>query len=255
MKWLKQYLKHRRENDVVKILTVLFVICAFCIGSSVISGINFYIKNNKQVEYSFEGPIVTDELLNEIKENKNIKDATALKTVPIEFLINGEIVNLECQMISKEYLKNVMGIDNFQSNLFYVNKQAMKIIFENKSQSVVKFMFQSEAEETSYKNGQIVSLLDNGEEESDMPVVYYCASSSELKDAAEAIILLEKHDLDGSIIQYLSIKGFQLKEREAVVMQNAEMNEMYLVIKYRVIICAICLFSGFVLKKYALPNS
>ena len=252
MKWLKHFMKLRRQNDVIKIITILFIICAFCIISAIMSGIGFYKKQNEQVAYTFEGNIVTDELLNEIKENKNIKNATPVKTVSIEFLVNGETIALECQMISKEYLENTMGIHNLQSNLFYANELAMDMIYKNKSQSAAKFMILSEEEEPTYKNGQIIVLPDKGEEESDMPVIYYCGSLSELKDAAEAIILLEKHDLDGSIKQYLSNKGFQLKERENVAIDNAEMNETLLVIKYRLIIAGICMVSALVLKKYAL---
>ncbi len=251
MKWLKQYIKLRRQNDVIKVLTVLFIICVFCIISSIVSGVSFYKKQNQQVAYSFQAASVTDELLEEIKENKYINIAAPMKKVAIQFLANGETKDFECVMISKEYLNNVMGIDDFQSNLFYVNKKAMDMIVMEKSQIAAKYVIQNEEEVLSYKNCQIVLLPDNREEE-DTPIVYYCASSNELKDASEAIILLEKHDLDGSVIQYLSGKGFQLEESEAVVEDKAEMNETFLVIKYRIIILMMCMVTGWVLKKYAL---
>ncbi len=252
MKWIKQFIHLRRQNDVIKIITILFIICAFCIISSVIVGISFYKKQNEPVSYIFDGSSVSDKILSEIKENKDIKNATPQKSVDIQFLVNGESIDLMCLMISKGYLEEVMGLERVQSNVFYANKKAMDMIGKEKSQSVAKFMIQSDEGELSYKNCQIVILSDKAGEEGDIPVVYCGASSNELKDATEAIILLEKHDLDGSIIQFLSDKGFQVKERTAMIEEKSEMNATFIEIKYRLIILIVCLVNGFVLKKYAL---
>lgn len=252
MKWIKRYFLLRRQNDVVKIITILFIICAYCMISSITSGICFYIKQNVPVSYNFEGISVTDTLLNKIKENKNIIQATPKKTESISFLVNGTTIDLECLKISKEYLYDIMGIENFGSNLFYANRKAMDMIAKGKNQSIAKYITQSEDGKASNKKCQIVLLPDKDGIESDIPMVYSCGSSLDLKEATEAIIHFRKHDLDGSITQYLSNKGLLLSDKETVATEKAALNETLLVIKYRVILFALCFMNGWLLKKYAL---
>lgn len=76
-----------------------------------------------------------------------------------------------------------------------------------------------------------------------------CGTIGELQDANECIIKIKKHDIDGTIMMYLSENGFQLKDTQRISEENFWVNETLLKVKYRVIILIICFVGAYTIFK------
>lgn len=256
---IKEFLRLRRQNDDVKIATICVVIAAYCLINAVITGIDFYSVQNSSVSYEFV-TMRTKDIEEMVNENNDILSGSLQKIIPIQFDASGALYDIECCMLSKEYLQNELGVKNVQKNVFYANRKAIQTMFKNQTGRNIRYtILENDGVSNSFM-GQVIEIESDSnveqrtklnDTEETVPMIYCYGTVGELQDSTECIIKIRNHDIDGTIMMYLSENGFHLRDEQLINEENFVLNQTLLTIKYRSIITVVCFMSAYIiLKKY-----
>lgn len=243
MNAVKKYLKLRKQNDSVKLITILFVMLIVVLILFASKICKYYRTVNTKTEYVLA---CSDNLervklkLGKIKEMDGNIAAGTEKNYYIT-LNNGEtsVMVREC---SADYLLKAYNIND---KAFYLNESAYKIL-NNKS---TEFMALYQKENSTLNGSfRLNKALSDG-----TPYAFKVGTSASLGTESESVIvaaMFKNADISGETAKALEGLGFEIKNKFEIEKQEYN-REMFLVkIKYEFyIILLIVLFIAVLLKQ------
>ncbi|MFQ9515624.1 MAG: hypothetical protein ACLRZ9_07310 [Eubacterium sp.] len=250
MKWLRKFLKLRKQNDYVKIMSVIFFTGMFMLGSVAYNGVNVYQKLHTPTEYvlNAEPDKMTNEALENLIKTEGISRASTQKQLELTIGNSEEKVSFVCYQITKAYLRDVyQGNETGGMKTFYLTPKAYRktvLEFENEKNNNKEFQAKYEKGEEESGMAKFVLLESTLFEEEE---VVFCEGSSSdfLKDCNEIRAYITKRDLDGTLIRHIENMGYSIENREIVQKTEYELERSFLKIKYETVIAILCL--GFVI--------
>lgn len=245
MKWLRKFLKLRKQNDTVKIMVLVFLLGVFMIGSVIYNGMNVYWNLSTPVEYilSADSQNITQEAMKKITDTEKVDAASIQKQTSLTIHTVEEELSFECYQISDNYLKNVYHVESSGGmKTFYLTPKAYEKIrksFENnKNNNEIQSKYQIGDEET----GTAKLVLLEGEMFSDEELAFCQGNSAELsKDCEEIRVYVTKKDLDGMTIKHLENLGYGIQNMEEIQEAEHQLETNFLKIKYEIIIGILCM--------------
>ena len=225
---INKYLKLRKQNDSVKLITLLFIVLIIFIVSSVLQVCKFYQKIHTKTEYT----LTSSDIENLKKNLDKIKmlDKNIAVSIEKDYFItfnNGQI-SIQVRELSREYLLMCYGIDD---NMFYINNSTFKL-FNNKT---TKFstLYQKE-DKKLYGNFILQKNLAN-----DTPYALKCGTSASLNIKSNiytVCAMFESADISGETSKEIEALGFEIKNKSDIEQQKYSQEMFFLKIKYNLFI-------------------
>lgn len=270
MRWWVRLLRLRKQNDVVKVMFLFFVLGLVFLGNAINSGIHLSGIVKEPVEYVMQGAML-DARISELEQLENVTAVSRQIEGAVAVKYNAKETTISFVELSKEYIETSYGIkDNGVMKTFYMNKTAYNnfkrsIEFTARTKTVdgeytdegirVSYVLneqpQSEGENqmaVNYGMAKVV-LVEIGSD--DKPYVFCVGESIQLNTVATGVrVRVGQQDLDGMNLKRMQGVGFYVSD-EMVVMKGEYQQEIQVLkIKFHVLLAAICLISVAMLGKY-----
>lgn len=255
MKWIKSYLKSRRQDDRIKIMTFIILLG----GAMLVISICRIAKLNGQVGQSLEYILaenesmkIKDSDISEFKMMENVKVVSRQVESILTIYNEEEAVALDCVGLSGEYLSTMFGGEekggeteldttiNSSMKVFYFNQQAYEMLMQDTATDIEYSLGE---DEKKYK-GKIV-LLKNGAEQ-EKPCVFFQMDNASLKKSSGGVrVCMAEDDLVGETKNKFIQKGYTISNLEAVNERNYHYEVELLHIKYGILIAGLCFVMAF----------
>lgn len=270
MKWLKTFLKRRRQDDRVKIILMVILLGSFMLANSIYRVVKLQEQLGERVEYILaeeEQMPIKDSELTEWKELEHVV-AISRQTEEILTIYEGEeAVMLNCIGLSDEYLSEVYGIAGKSSDntaaysvakVFYLNQQAYDMLLQaegfqgmaladgQNAADAITIEYSMGEDEKKYK-GKIVPAENNMGQ--DLPCAFFKSDKASLKKNTGGVrICVTKDDLAGEMKNYFMGKGYVITNSDAIYQRNYQYEIEILHIKYSLFIAGCCFLLAYSIK-------
>lgn len=269
---ITEFLRVRKQNDTVKIVCVL-----------VLAGTAFFISSIYHVweicqfvespaEYIVIGSeTVSNKRVDEIRENKDVVQVSRQMEVPVSVMYEGEEVNMDCMVLSGEYMERLTGRKiTGEASLIFLNEAAFKELqktlqIETGTEFDIRYSAEADGgtgeseKETGagtmpaapgYRRAKLI-VISTGREEAES-FIYTAETQRRLPQKADSLrIEFGKHDLDGSHVEFMRKLGYEIRNEEQILAEENELEKMLIHIRYGFIIFGICILGVVVGKRQA----
>lgn len=278
-KRIKTFLRLRRQNDLVKIICILGL-----------AGIGFFISAMYHVwtiyqfvgtpaEYVLTGEgLVSGKRLDELKQMNGIMQVSRQLDVSATLTYRGSRGDVECLMVSQDYLENMFGTEiPAGTKRFYMNEAAFaqwkqtlaennegmgEVVGERQADGTLELdvryaMSDFSADDMSsddgdtnsdlaevYKTAKLVVVKDGREEGLTCTVG---ADSQLLKEAFGLRVKFAGHDLDGLQVSKLRKINYVIENEDVVITEEYEIKMRLCHVWYGLLCSVICAVGVFAL--------
>lgn len=243
MKWIKNIIKLRRQNDYVKIMLFVFLLGLWMLGSSIYDGVRIYRQLSEPAEYIISGSAekISDEEIKNIEQISGVGGASIQKITELTIKDMSEDATYECYNISKMYLETVYHVnDTGTMKTFYVTPKLYEKLTENikgNQENIQRNYQMGEEQQGISKFVKIDSNLFTDEE-----VAFTVADIVDFNEECNEIrVYVTKKDLDGTLNRSIENQGYMIENQEVLLETDNELNIGFVRIKYDVGIGVLCL--------------
>mgnify|MGYP000162835821 CR=1 FL=1 len=246
MRKLKKFLKLRKQNDMVKIILIFFILGCFMLGSAIYEGISIYSELHKPVEYILEADLTkgSSEIIKNLLEIDGLKYAGIQKENDLTVNISGNGEQIECCCISKEYFKEVYQIkDSSGMKTFYLSLKVYNEIIE-KMEDVKKQKekeFQAEYQLGEEERGIAKFVRMDNKLLSGKKIALQCGKTVDfVKGNCKVRVFITKMDFSGSMEKQIEDCGVTIQNVNIIRDREYLVNSKLLKIKYHIVIGVLC---------------
>lgn len=274
---LKRYWQLRKQNDAVKIMS-FFVLAAALFSINIIAqagSIYQYLYSPAEYVLSAQG-MISQKHMDDLRQSKDVMLVSRQREMPITLAYKNLKAELNCTMVSKEYLDERFGASLTEgTKKIFMNKEAyseFRQTLAEKSDGEIelpepgqireetKFVVRYAVEMASgasdgveapsvYKTAQLIVITDETLQEEGF--VYSSWEESKLLKEADGLrVRFEKHDLDGLHISNLRKLNFEIENEAVIIKEEYEIQIKLLHIRYGLVGVLLCLVAVFALRQY-----
>ncbi len=247
---IREFLKARRQNDIVKIALLYFIVGITLLIMTIVNVVKFYVAINEPTEYGMaKSSGISNEDISSISGMEDILYVSRSINENVSIKYQVEVYSMPCIVVAKDYIEKIFDVKcDTNSKTFYVNEFTFNQLkqefrFNNDSNVIsVKYSFGSEAD-AEYKNARIVVVEDDLH--ADERIIYTYDTNLRLqKEATELQLVITEHDLDDSLRTRFGNQGFTFVDNEELISWNYELEIWMLKLKYGALISALSILAG-----------
>lgn len=243
MKIIKKFLRLRKQNDSVKLITVLFVILLIFVIFTITDICGFYKQINKRTEYILTSSDRIEKIelnLSKIEEMNGNIAAGIEKDYDISF--NGGEISISVKEFSQEYLAKCYGVTD---DLFYLNNSAFAL-FSSKQNNFTK-LYQKDEKKLNGRFQLEQNLNDS------IPFAIKRGNSTSLYAKSGTVTvsaMFDSTNISGETSKSLEGMGFEIENKSDIELLKYNQNLFFVKLKYNFfIILLIALFIFVILKR------
>ena len=266
MKRWNDFLKLRRQYDVVKIICLYAAIGIFFLASAFLNGIFLYREIAGSAEYIFtenRNGVLMEARLEEIRRLGCVADVSRQRVVTVSVKYKTNEAVFSCTELSESYIKTAYGLtESGAMKTFYMNRTAYDqltrdVTGQEKSadQGRLRVSYTTEeSEQTAAVGGTdeisaVAVLIAEGLSEEE-PIVFCRGNGTGLSENVSQLrVLTKRQGITGENVRQIQALGFSLENMQTV--REAEYRrELQMVrIKYGGVAAAVSLAAACVLSK------
>ncbi len=242
--FFKNYIRLRRKNDSVKIISLLIIFLVIMVVCTIKEIFTLFRDINTSVEYEATGSLKNTEDDNVIALSRTKEEALTLR-------YNADEVDISYSAVSDEYLSRCYGIADVGSmRTLYMNDKAynklisdlnLKNSFSDNPKKIEKLDILDEDKRVI---GAVrICVIDIPYHEEEYIVSKIAESDVKGKDeASQYMVLFKKKDLDGANLRILEGMGLSMADTENVKLEEVGFALRLTRIKYDLIIIGLLAF-------------
>lgn len=254
--FFKNYIRLRRKNDSVKIISLLIIFLVIMVVCTIKEIFSLYRDINTPVEYEAAGILKNIESDNIIALSKTKKETLTLR-------YKADEVNISYVSVSEEYLSRCYGIADVGSmRTLYMNEKAYNKLISNLNPNNYILAQPEKIEKLDILDDDkrvvgtvricVTDIPYHDEEFIVSKIDKIVESDIKGKDEpSQFMVLFSKKDLDGANLRMLEGMGLSIADTEKVKLEEAGFDLRLTRIKYDLIIIGLlAFFVGIMLGKH-----
>lgn len=233
MKRWSEFLKLRRQHDVVKIICLYAAVGIFFLADLFINGIFFCREIGSSEEYIVtenRRGVLTEERLEEIRRLSCVADVSRQRVVTVTVKYKTNEAVFSCTELSEPYIKTAYGItESGAMKTFYMNQTAYDQLTQdvagqekNADKGRLRVSYtQEETEQIAAVSGTdnaaaVAVLITEGLPEEE-PIVFCKGNSLGVSENVSQLrVLTERQDITGENVRRIQGLGFALENAQTV---------------------------------------
>lgn len=243
---LKKFLKLRKQNDMIKIILIIFILGCFMLGSAIYEGISIYSELHKPVEYILEADLTkgSSEIIKNLLEIDGVQYAGIQRGNDLTVNISGKGEQIECCYISEEYLKKVYQIKASSGmKIFYLSSKAYNAMIEKMEDRKKEKgrEFQAEYQLGEGERGIAKFVKMDNELLSGKKIALRCGKAIDFSESnCRVRALITKRSFNGSMEKQIEDLGIMIQNVNTIREMEHFVNLKLLKVKYHIIIGGLC---------------